>query len=190
MGFQQDFEKLPASKVAIVGIVLAGIYYMMFFDGGSNYQRQAQKAQTQINEMNGRLSKLQETLNNKEAFQKEVNILTANYEKLLKYFPVDIDMNKTSKEISLDLESFNNEVKYVKQIDIDSRFPGYSEQGIEIRATGDFHSVMGFLASLTQIDKVVDFKEVLFDGSASSDEASNVKLDLTLSLFSQQAGVN
>lgn len=186
MGIKDDFKNLEPSKAAMVGIILATIYYFLLFDKGDAITAEKATLQTTINQKTERLKQVENAMNNKAAFQKEVDELTRNFDDLIKYFPVDLDMNNMLYQVRKRLEATSNKMESIKKGEAKTRrFEGYNEATMEIESRGSFHDAMSFLSSLTSMDRVVDFIKMDLASDGSTDEISQVKLKLTLSIFSQ-----
>lgn len=186
MGIKDDFNSLQPAKAFLIGIVMAAIYYFLFFDKGDLIVQEKEIAQANIAQKSGRLKQVENALNNKAAFQKEVDELTRDFDDLIKYFPVEVDMNNMLYQVRKRLEATNNKLDSMKKGETHSkRFEGYNEANMEIESQGGFHDIMSFLASLTAMDRVVDFINFELVSNGSTDESSMVRMKLNLSIFSQ-----
>ncbi len=187
MGIKEDFNSLQPAKAAMIGIVIAVVYYFVMFDKGDAISAQKATLQVSINERTERLKQVENAMNNKAAFEREVDELTKNFDDLIKYFPVDLDMNNLLYQVRKRLEATNNKLDSMKKGEPKARrYPGYAESTMEVKSVGGFHEAMKFLASLTAMDRVVDFIELDMKSNGSTDELSQVELNLMLSVFSQE----
>ena len=188
MGIKEDFNNLEPAKALMIGFVVAAIYYFLIFDKGDLIAQEKATAQANIAQKSERLKQVANAMNNKVAFQKEVDDLTKNFDDLIKYFPVDLDMNNMLYQVRKKLEQTNNKIDSIKKGDSrNHRFEGYNEVTIEIESQGGFHDIMSFLADLTTLDRVVDFVDLDLESNGSNDETSQIKLKLILSVFSQDS---
>lgn len=188
MALKDDFKNLTPSKAAMLGFLAAVIYYFLIFDKGEVLIQETEQLRVEINKKNVRLQEVRSIMEDQVAFKAEVDRLSESIEQLLKYFPVDLDIHNTSSKITSRLEEHNNQVLEVKAAPMKPRFAGYDEKGLEVEANGNFHGVMEFLASLTQLDKVVDFKDLELNGEKSSDDFSSIHMKLLLSVFGKVEG--
>lgn len=188
MGIKEDFNNLQPAKALMVGFVIAVIYYFLIFDKGDLIAQEKAVAQSNIAENSERLKQVANAMNNKIAFQKEVDDLTKNFDELIKYFPVDLDMNNMLYQVRKKLEATNNKIDSLKKGDArNHRFEGYNEVIMDIESQGGFHDIMNFFADLTTLDRVVDFVDLELESNGSTDETSQIKLKLILSVFSQDS---
>lgn len=185
MALQDDFKKLTVPQSGLVGFVLAAIYFFVIFDDGAVQRSAMERTNVEIQDKQQRLEKLNITMSNKAAFEEQVADLSKNLEQLMKYFPQNLDMVLIEKKITQLLEKSGSSLDNLERAEVEARYPGYDESGVKLTVKGSFHSIMVFLSSLTSMSRVVDFSKMSIDDEGSNDDFSKVKLELTLSVFSQ-----
>ena len=113
--------------------------------------------------------------------------ISKELEELLKFFPSNTNNNDFQKEISGLLKKTNNRLLKMQDQSVESRFPGYIEQGIKLESEGGFHEFMDFLSLLTKMSRMIDIKVLNLDSAGSTDEMSLVKVEILLTVFSYDA---
>lgn len=189
MGIKEDFQELTPVKCLVVGFVLCVVYYFVFYNKGEDIVAATSNVESEITEVKKRLNDVQEALNDKAAFEKKVVEFTRELEELLRFFPTNLNMNDMQKELTEKLKITENKLVRIQEVEIKSRFPGYTENGIEIETIGGFHEIMGFLSAITKMSRVVDFRSMDLDAQNSTDELSMIKFRLRLSIFAQEKKV-
>lgn len=186
MGLKEDFQDLTPIKCLIIGFVLCVVYYFVFYNKGEDIVTNSMGVQEEIKGYKKRLNAVEEALNNKAAFEQKVVAFTKELEELLKFFPTSLDMNEMQKEFTERLKITGNKLVKINEIETQSRFPGYTEHGVEIDTMGGFHEVMAFLSSITNMNRVVDFRTIELESQNPTDEMSMIKFRLKLSIFAQE----
>jgi Tfp pilus assembly protein PilO len=184
MGLKEDFQDLTPSKCLAGGLLIAGLYYAIFFDNGKDMEAQTAQTQSAILETNARLKAVENALEDKTSFEARAVAITKEIEELLKFFPANTNVNDFQKEITTLLKKTNNRLLKMQDETVVSRFPGYIEQGIKLESEGGFHEVMDFLAAMTQVPRMIDIKSIKFASAGSTDEMSLVKVEALLTIFS------
>ncbi len=185
MGLKEDFQELTPAKCLVIGFILCVVYYFVFFNKGEDIVASSQAVQEEIKGYKKRLNAVQEALNNKAAFEQKVVAFTKELEELLKFFPANLDVNEMQKEFTERLKATDNRLIRINEVEAKSRFPGYTEHGVEIDTIGGFHEIMGFLSSITRMNRVVDFRSMELESQNPTDEMSMIKFKLKLSIFAQ-----
>lgn len=186
MGIKEDFQELTPAKCLVIGFILCVIYYFVFYNKGEDVVNSSNGVQEEIKGYKKRLNAVQEALNNKAAFEQKVVAFTKELEELLKFFPTNLDMNEMQKELTERLKITDNKLVKIHEVESKSRFPGYTEHGVEIDTMGGFHEIMGFLSSITKMNRVVDFRSMQLEAQSPTDEISMIKFKLKLSIFAQE----
>lgn len=189
MGLKEDFEGLTPIKGLIVGFVLCAVYYFLIFNKGEDIVASGQSVQQEIDGLNKRLAAVQEALDNKVSFEEQVKAFTKELEELLKFFPNNLDMNDMQKEFTERLTATKNKLVKINDVSMQSRFEGYTENGVEMELLGNYHGIMSFLSEVTKMNRVVDFRLMELDADTQTDELSVIKFKLHLAVFAQDKTV-
>lgn len=186
MGLKEDFENIAPIKCLIAGLALCAVYYFVIYDSGDSIVATSAQIQEENNELSKRLAAVQAALANKTAFEKKVLDFTKEFEDIMRFFPTTLDMIETQKEITKKIESNKNRLININTVTLESRFAGYSENGLDVEMLGGFHDIMSFLSDITKMSKVMDFRAMNFDSQNPTEEMSLIKFRLRLSVFAQE----
>jgi len=187
MGLKEDFQNLTPSKCLAGGLLLAGVYFAVMYNNGSDLEGQISQTQTTVLETKARLDAVENALEDKTTFEAKATAITKELEELLKFFPANINVNDFQKEISALLKKTNNRLLKIQDETVEGRFPGYIEYGIKVESEGGFHEFMDFLSMVTKIPRMIDIKSLKLDSSGSNDEMSLIKTEMVLTIFSYDA---
>jgi len=169
MDFQEEFNKLDLKKCLGIGVGILGLYWVLLFDDGSRLQAQIIQARQTIVKNRAALEKVRKALDDKKKFEKEIKNITLNMKDFQKYFAPDMDTNKLLSKVSAFAEQHGVVVNNLKPVTKESEFPKYTETAVEFKIEGSFHSVMEFVASLTQMQKAIDFSKMEFKTTVKGD---------------------
>lgn len=185
MGIKEDFENLTPAKCLVAGFFLCVAYYFTMYDKGEVIKASTAAVQAEVDGLSKRLTSVQAALNNKLAFEEKVKAFSKELEDLLRFFPENLNINDMQKEFVDKLGKTNNTFSNITNINIESRFPGYVENGIELQMSGGFNDIMMFLSEITKMDRVVDFRYMEFNTEKQTDEVAIVRFKVNLSIFSK-----
>ncbi len=185
MGIKEELYELPPAKCFLIGLVFCAAYYFIFFDKGDQFVEMITRTQAEVNNKTERLAEVQKTVADKNSFKQKVKDLENDFLEILKFFPVNMNMNDVQKEISGLLSQRELKVDSVKEVAVQNRFTGYIENGVDLEAIADFHQVMSFLADITKLNKVVDFRSMDFISEQATPENTKIRLKMQFSIFMQ-----
>lgn len=188
MDLQEEFNKLDLQKSLLIGIVLAGLYYMMLFNDGTGILVQISNVKASIKENQAALAQVQQAIADQKKFDREIKVITQNMKDFESYFdPRGTTQNDLQAKISGFAEKHSLQVNEMKPAPKNSEFPNYKETAVVFKVEGPFHNVMEFISSLTKMDKVIDFNKMNFVITVPGDYPL-VQLTTTLVVYSKMEG--
>ncbi len=169
MDIQEEFNKLDIKKSLGIGLGLAAFYWIMLFNDGSVLRAQIANTETQISKSQASLTQVKKAIEDKARFQKDIEDITLNMKDFQKYFAVGVDSNKLLLKVSSFAENHGLSVESAKAVEKEKEFPAYEETAVEFVVEGNFHNVMEFIASLTRMEKAIDFAKMEFSTEVGGD---------------------
>lgn len=182
MDLQEEFNKLDLQKCFAIGIGLAALYWVLWYNDGSGFDTQIIQAQQNISKNQAALNQVREALDDKKKFEEEIKTITQNMKDFQRYFAPDMDTNKLQAKVSQLAEQHSLVVINLKPLEKTSEFPKYSETAVEFRIEGPFHNIMEFISSLTKMEKAIDFSKMNFKTTVKGDYPL-VELQTTLVVY-------
>jgi len=167
---KQEFEKLDIPKSLGIGLVIAGLYWVLWFDDGSSIDRQINQKNQEITASRNKIKSIVETIENQKKFELELKELNQNIKDFQVYFERDVDQNDLQTKVSK-LAEQNKVVlnKLTKAEDRDSEFDKYKETAVYFEIEGDFNSIMEFISKLTEMNSAIDFSKMEFKALVGGD---------------------
>jgi Tfp pilus assembly protein PilO len=183
MALQDDFKELSLLKCLLIGGGVMAAYYFLIFDKGDAQNAQISKIQADLNAKNQNLADVNFALADKVSFQRDSEALEKEMKQLLIFMPSRLDMNEMQKELTLRLQETNNKVQSLKNAPVQSRFPGYTEHGLDLQGVGGFHEIMSFLSSVTKMNRIVDFKTMDLEALGTNENGTLIQFKTLISVF-------
>lgn len=185
MDLQAEFQNLDAKKAILIGVLLGVVYYFLLFDEGVWIDNRIQSNQNEIQQHAATLSKVEKALEDERRFNQEIQQITSHMNAFLEYFPLKSDKNQLMKIISSKAESNETTLVNLKPVEQKAEFPNYPEQAFSISVEGSFHQVMGFVSELTQLKRVVDFRDMKFR-VVKRDDVPRIELQTVFIVYSNK----
>lgn len=172
------------------GIVLAAFYYFNFFNDGSVLESEINNVTTELSSKQRVLGRVQGAIKDRERFEKEISLISVGLKEFLEYFPSDVDRSNVQEQINSAVRFAGAALISMKPIVLQREFANYREIGYEVDAEGEFHQLMSFLARVTQIKYVVNFKDMSFEAIEEKGDFPKIKMKSTFIVYSysQESG--
>jgi Tfp pilus assembly protein PilO len=183
MALQDDFKELSFLKCLLIGGGIMAGYYFLMFDKGDAQNAQISEIQTQLNIKKQNLADVNFALADKGSFQRDSEALEKEMKQLLIFMPAHLDMNEMQRELTLRLQETDNKIQSLKNAQVHSRFPGYTEHGLDLQSVGGFHEIMSFLSSVTKMNRIVDFKTMELESLGTTENGTLIQFKTLISVF-------
>jgi|GEM_PF-2524625 len=173
-------------KVALLlGVVLAAVYYFVFFDSGKNIKSQISNIQTDIDIQKKTLDGIEDAFFNKKKFEENAASINSNIESFMSYFPRDLNASRTNafiKEISKAAEENAATVVSLKPGNSIPEFEDYPEVAFEFVVEASFSNIMHFISDLTKLKRVIDFTDTALK-VVGSEKVPRISFETTLIVY-------
>lgn len=189
MDIKHELQNLDAKKSILIGLLFGLIYYFLLFDNGSWVDARIQSNEAEIQKHKLTLDKVQRALEDEKRFNAQIQEITTHMNSFLEYFPLKSDKNELMKIISTKAEVHAATLVKLKPIEQSPEFPDYPEMAFSFSVEGSFHQVMAFVAELTQLKRVVDFRKMKFR-VVKRDEDPRVELNTVFIVYGNKDGGN
>ena len=187
MDIQAELQNLDAKKSLVIGLLFGLIYYFLLFDDGSWVDVRIQSDEAEIQKHKLTLDKVQRALEDERRFNAEIQEITTHMNSFLEYFPIKSDRNEMMKVISTKAEIHSATLVNLKPVEQDAEFEDYPEMAFSFSVEGSFHQIMAFVAELTQLKRVVDFRDMKFK-VVQRDEIPRVELKTVFIVYGTKDG--
>lgn len=169
MNWQDQLNRLDLQKCLGVGVLLAAVYYFVFFNSGAQIDSQIQQSTVELAKSRDTLDKVKKAFEDQKKFQTEIIEINKNMKDFQKYFSTNMTVNDLLGKVSGFAEKTQISVNNLKPGNASNEFPEYPETVIEFEVEGTFHNIMEFVSQLTQMNKAIDFKIMEFKIAVAGD---------------------
>ena len=169
------FGEMPLSRVLIVAIVLAGLYYLVGYDTGESFKNSIGGATQAKEDLGKEMVKIDRELD-------EINQLKAAQERdserlnvLLGYIPERLTKTELMRTLGNEAKSVGVSINGIRDNSgAGKKSEFYEEVGVDVDLAGNFSQLMLFIANLTKLNQIlsIDTLELRAMGGADGDTLS------------------
>lgn len=181
---KEQLLKVKIHYFLAFGAVLGFLYYFNFFNDGSSIDAEISNLDSEITIKQKVLQRVQGAIKDREKFEKEISLISLGLKEFLEYFPADVDRSSVQEQINSAVRFAGANLVSMKPIVLQREYTNYREIGYEVDAEGEFHQLMSFLARVTQIKYVVNFKDMTFDTLEETGDFPKLKMKSTFIVYS------
>lgn len=180
-------EQVSIGKAVIIGVVLAGLYWMMS-DDGSSIEAMIQSSQSQIQTTRKSIEEEEEKVQLTQRYKLTVASLGNELQVLSDYIPKDLRASDLMKTVSSEAKAAGLDIVKVSEGGVDQRLNGesdlYESFSVNVELAGTFPQHVLFLSFLTRLKSIVTIdnfqlttqQKTSEDGSSSPSVKFNVEL--------------
>jgi len=161
------FARLTLVRALVMGLFLAGLYYVTMYDNGEAQRAMIQQSQSTIQRLQGELAQVEESLQRAKSFQSASLDLGNSIQKLLSFIPEDFRMGQLMKMISqeariagLDLKNMQPVVVVQGTNNFGKNLTEFEEIGVQLELRGTFTQILSFMSSLTEKKQIFLFEKI------------------------------
>ena len=148
------------SKVIVGGLIVAGAYWGLYYDDGTNLETAIKALQGKYAESERQLRETKEAMADAEKFEKAVRQNEVQFEKVLEYLPQDINANELTRLVNQQAQLSGPRVQSTKATDTIERKDFYEMARLEFALHGSFSQVVLFMSSLSKIQRLLTFDKL------------------------------
>jgi len=170
-------QNMSMGAAVIIGLIVLALYYAAVYDSGENQLSQINSLNSQKTQKENEVKTIELTVQEAKKYdiveQKMGEILT----RIITYIPSNLKVNDVSRIIQRQAQLAGLNIVDLSGSKISS-FGRIKDSGVpfkpldvKVSLEGDFVHLMGFLSSLTQVDKIITIDSMSFN----SDRKGRVK---------------
>jgi Tfp pilus assembly protein PilO len=173
------------SKVIVAGLIVAGLYWSLYYDDGADLETSIQALRVQHAEAEKNLQETRQAMADTEKFEKEVRNNEVQFEKVLEYLPQEMNSNELTRMINEIVAQTGTRLLQTKPQLNSERKDFYEITRVDLTIEGQFVGVVTFLSALSRVPKLLTFEKVEVKVNPSSannnlEDGPNVELSGTL----------
>ena len=172
MALEERLQQLTYSKVLLLGLLIAGLYYAIGYDNGKNLKNSAEQMKVQIKEKAAEIKDLELQAERIINMKKMMGVLGEDLENFLAYIPEKMSITDLMKIISTEAESAGVNVNRMGEFRSPSpsrvleKGQFYEELAVELNLQGTYAQLLLFLSYLTKLDKILSVSQLSMESNA------------------------
>ena len=176
---------MSTGRLAIMGLIFAGLYYVSFFNAGSQLRQNIESLKSQIAEEETKKIETNKILQKEEQMRADVTLLVKKYEEVKARIP--IEFLESELRIIIDTLINKHELRTVKNLRANSGQDfGMNQDAtlveqvpLEYTFTGTFMNLYKFMKDLSLTEKTIKVENFLLSAKPRESNAPRSK-ELTL----------
>ncbi len=157
----QDFlDRLDVPQAALVGMVIAVLYYFMpgCYDSGEDLTKKIKQQKARIEQNIQDKKKVEKAIETFNRFKETQQSLGSKFDRLVKYIPNDFDSFEQMNIISQEAKAAGASLLKLSDAGMGERYEFYEEILANVSLEGSYSQIVLFLANLTNTNKVMVLK--------------------------------
>ena len=153
---------MPRQRALVLGLMIAGLYYLIIFDGGELERANIESLNQQKKTKQAELQRLEGQMRNVREYEAAKVQVGQEIEKIVSFIPRDFRISEFMKILSTEAKAAGTSIVNIAdssgRAGIDHGF--FKEISVRVELEGSFSQVMVFLSYLTKIDRVITMSEL------------------------------
>ncbi len=183
MGLTEKIQSMTALKAGVIGLGIAGAYYILLFNDGGETARRIASTEEELKKMSREISILEGTFTDASRLTKIAEEMGESMNRVAKYIPEKLTDSELVKNLSSAARAVGAKVVSISSKSrVDSSSGLYVEIPVGIELVGTYGQMMSFLAQLTQGERIYTVKNMSYATyrGESRTSGSEVKLSATV----------
>ncbi len=174
MSVLQKLGDMPIGRVIILSLVICGLYYLVEYKAGSQFQSSIDSAAATLQSLEAEDQKIETEI-------QEIRALKAAQEKdaeqlnlLLAFIPERFSNFELMRTLSTEAKAVGVNIDSLKDVGVLQNKSGefYEEIGVDIDLEGSFAQLLLFLSNLTKMKQIVTLETLSLRMSGGGSESS------------------
>ena len=163
---EEQLKQLDTTKALLIGLFIAGFYYLTLFDSGEALQNQINNKKTSITALRTELATMEKTLVDAEKHREISRKLGEEMDAVLRAVPEKYNSLELMKVLSDEAKVVGTSIVNLQpasgfrnqtQDELDNPFKPVS---VTVTLNGTFNQIMLFMSNLTKVSKIILIKEL------------------------------
>ena len=177
----EKIKSMPPIQAAIIGFVLALIFYLLWFDSGVSQKRQISSITKDIGVLSNELVTLEKAVVDADKLNRLIEQVGEGVNKLSKYIPEKLTDTDVVKDLSTSARSVGATVVGIRVKSAKSNSDDiYDLVSVEVELRGVFDEIMAFLSQLTKVDRIYTLEDMNFSIKRRGEHRSEVSFKTTV----------
>lgn len=176
MNFEAILNSMSLTKAAVVGMAIAGFYYMAAYDDGTGIEKDTQRFKSETAQLRGELLKMQAAISSARGLDEKVEGLNQTLKGITLYMPRDSNEYSLMKLLSSEAKAAGVNIVGIRQAALRSTTetsPYWKEFPVDVELKGSFSQMLLFLSFLTRVNRMITVESFDFGGVNSGEAGTD-----------------
>lgn len=161
--------EMSYGQALAIGLAVALLYFLVFYDSGQGEIDAAKKAQRQVAELNQKVALAQRNLTRSKEFKETLKLKDEQFLTFTSYIPEQLNISDMMKSISSEAKAAGVNIISIKEGGRSGPSYQYTTPlAIEVILEGGFPQHILFLSYLTRLDSIFTVESMAFSGKKIS----------------------
>lgn len=165
MNLEEKLAHLSTGRAAIIGMVIAGMYFAFWYDNGEKLETQITSVKESIKVSEIELNRIQKAIEDAKKYQKISEELGEKMELVLKYIPEELRISDLMKMLSTEAKAVGANILSVKDVAGAKQRDFFEEIAVELKIEADFTQILLFLSYMTRVERIITLNHFSIDGN-------------------------
>jgi Tfp pilus assembly protein PilO len=170
---EEKLKNITTGQALIAGLVLAGLYFFMFYDDGSILETNIASIRSDIQKGQTEMEDVRKAIEDAERYQKTKAALGVEMDNILLAIPIKLNSTDLMKTMSNEAKSVGAEIISLSAPQSFRAEPGdantvYEPILISVELSGTYNQLMLFLSNLTRLNKIITSTKLQLSLKSSS----------------------
>ena len=181
MGLEEKVRSIKVTTAAIMGLVIALLYYLAFFDDGSQRKNQIIRVEKDLASLNQEMLTLEKTFVDAKRLVELAKELGESINKVLKYIPEELTDTEVVKSLSIAARAVGAKIVGIRSRSRSAQQNNelYDELPVVVELVGTYGQVVAFLARLTHVERIYTVRDMKFNVISGDKDSKDSKVRFT-----------
>jgi Tfp pilus assembly protein PilO len=148
------------SKILVIGLLLAGLYYLAMYDNGAALRAALESSTHQLADTTKKLRETKKALDDAARFEKDVIAQEQNFKKVTEFMPADINAAELNQILTRQATLAGVKIMKLDPQAGDQRIDFYEMTRMKVVVQGSFAQILSFMSNLTKVPKLLTFDDL------------------------------
>ena len=163
---EEQLKQLDTTKALLIGLFIAGFYYLTLYDSGERLEGQIKNKKNRITQLRGEIATMEKTLVDAEKHREISRKLGEEMDAVLRAVPEKYNSLELMKVLSDEAKVVGTSIVNLapannfgrgSQEDLDNPFKPVT---VTVTLDGTFNQIMLFMSNLTKVSKIILIKDL------------------------------
>jgi len=180
MNYVNKFILLSAGQVALLSLLLAGIYYVVLYDSGDKLNAQISASQQKTEELRSKSKVLDRDLDQIEKLKATQERDAERLKVLLDYIPEKLNSIALMQIVSNESKAIGVNINSLSADKAKSGGEFYEEIPIKINVSGSFVQILRLLAGMTRLEQIFSFANLELKRTGTATDPNGLTMSTVL----------